>query len=267
MAPELAPIIELRSWYEGNSLKHKDLARSLNLSPQQLANLFSGRNQPTGKQLLTVLQFLRTNMTTEPIKTLAAAKEKIEALTAELARRAPAKITAPVGAFAPPASAATWMPPVVAKTATPPLTAWENEVARAHTARTANLSSLPIELQSADQLRSMLAVEKDASKRFAIYEQIKSLGGPKADSAQAPAFDTEKDLKNFKSMEVATVPPPKRLPESANTPVKIQAILDVTVLDPDLLSMLGNPVHTPLQRGTIYDEVKKRRALAEGPLV
>jgi hypothetical protein len=44
MPPELAPVIELRPWYESHSLKHKDLARSLNISPQQLAELFSGRN-------------------------------------------------------------------------------------------------------------------------------------------------------------------------------------------------------------------------------
>jgi hypothetical protein len=48
---------------------------------------------------------------------------------------------------------------------------------------------------------------------------------------------------------------------SADTPVKIQAILDDIVLDPDLLSMLSNPVHSPLQRSMIYSEVKKRRAI------
>jgi hypothetical protein len=57
--------------------------------------------------------------------------------------------------------------------------------------------------------------------------------------------------------------PRKALPPEANTPVLVQRILDVTALD-DLLSMLGNPIHTPLQRTLIYEEVKKVRSLAAG---
>ena len=87
MPPELAPIIELRAWYENHALKHKDLARSLNLSPQQLSELFSGRNQPTGTQVLAILEFLKENMTTvDQPKTLTAAKDRIAELTAELER-------------------------------------------------------------------------------------------------------------------------------------------------------------------------------------
>src|ERR1700732_3930953 len=86
MPPELAPIMELRAWFESHSLKHKHLAQSLNISPQQLAELFSGRNQPTGTQVLAIIEFLRTNnMTTvDQPKTLTAALDRIEVLSAEI---------------------------------------------------------------------------------------------------------------------------------------------------------------------------------------
>jgi len=107
MPPELAPIIELRAWYENHDLKHKDLARSLNISPQQLAELFSGRNQPTGTQVLAIVEFLMTNnMTTvDQPKTLTAALDRIEVLTAELKELKAAKATTlpPVTVQKPPA--------------------------------------------------------------------------------------------------------------------------------------------------------------------
>jgi hypothetical protein len=106
MPPELAPIIELRAWYEGHSVKHKHLAQSLNLSPQQLAELFSGRNQPTGTQVLTIIEFLRTNnMTVDQPKTLTAALDRIEVLTAELKELKATKATTlpPVTVQKPPA--------------------------------------------------------------------------------------------------------------------------------------------------------------------
>lgn len=73
-------------------------------------------------------------------------------------------------------------------------------------------------------------------------------------------FDPEKVDPSFKKMEDTKPVPLKRLPESANTPVAIQKILDLTVLE-DLVSMLDNPEHSPLQRGMIYTEIKRRRSL------
>ena len=54
--------------------------------------------------------------------------------------------------------------------------------------------------------------------------------------------------------------PKKALPPEANTPFLIGEILKVTSFD-DLLSMLDNPVHTPIQQSAIYKEVKARRQL------
>jgi hypothetical protein len=122
MPPDLAPIIELRAWYENHSVKHKHLAQSLKLSPQQLAELFSGRNQPTGAQMLAIIEFLRTNtMTTvDQPKTLTAALDRIEVLTAELKELKAAQTTtvAPVSVPKPPAATVT--PPIAPAPTQPP---------------------------------------------------------------------------------------------------------------------------------------------------
>ena len=82
MPPELAPIIALRTWYENHDTKQKDLAAALGLSPQQLAELFSGRNKPTGVQLLKIQDFLNVQtMNSQPApKTLYEAKEQLLAM-------------------------------------------------------------------------------------------------------------------------------------------------------------------------------------------
>lgn len=54
-------VTDLRAWYEDNDMSQKDLARTLNLSPQQLAEIFARRNQPTGEQVLKIQEFLRRN--------------------------------------------------------------------------------------------------------------------------------------------------------------------------------------------------------------
>jgi transcriptional regulator with XRE-family HTH domain len=102
-----------------------------------------------------------------------------------------------------------------------------------------------------------------------LRSQLKA-GGPKAATgptpnpppAQAPPIDPASDP-GFKKMEQTKAPPAKLLPASADTPVLIQRILDVTNLD-DLLSMLGNRAHSSLQTSCIYSEVKSRRALLAG---
>lgn len=76
---------------------------------------------------------------------------------------------------------------------------------------------------------------------------------------QTPApIKTGNMVENRRPAEKAPVK--KALPPEANTPVLIQRILDVTTLD-DLLSMLGNNVHTKVQQACIYTEVRKRRSI------
>jgi transcriptional regulator with XRE-family HTH domain len=93
-------IIDLRAWYEDHDVSQKNLARKLYLSPQQLSEIFAGRNRPTGDQVLRIQEFLRTNdMKTDFIdprtkprptasnpgpKTLTEARERIEVLEAQL---------------------------------------------------------------------------------------------------------------------------------------------------------------------------------------
>lgn len=228
-------------------------------------------------------------MTTDEPKTLSLAKDRIAELTAELAQLKTGKASTgpPATIQKPPAVTVTQpsipKPPVTQPNVPAPsaktMTAWEKEVARAHSVATANLSSKPLADQTVEELRSALNAEKDPSVRFAIYgflqkrkAEIDELkrnplaqsqqrnSGPQLSNDQAPPVDPAASP-TWQAVEERHAPPPKSLPASADTPVLIQKILDVTVLDPDLLSMLSNPVHTPLQRSMIYSEVKKRRAI------
>jgi hypothetical protein len=106
--------------------------------------------------------------------------------------------------------------------------------------------------------------EMAAFKRNPLARQAKRKVEPKLADDQAPPFNPEKDLPNFKKLEVTPAPPPKSLPSSANTPVLIQKILDVTNFE-DLSSMLGNPALSKLQTACVYAEVQNRRAIASDP--
>jgi transcriptional regulator with XRE-family HTH domain len=97
-------VTDLRAWYEDQrDLSQKNLARKLYLSPQQLSEIFAGRNRPTGDQVLRIQEFLQTNdmkspstyldprttprsTTNDPLqpKSLGQAKEMIEDLRAQL---------------------------------------------------------------------------------------------------------------------------------------------------------------------------------------
>jgi hypothetical protein len=99
-----ALVTDLRAWYEDQrDLSQKSLARKLYLTPQQLSELFAGRNRPTGEQVLRIQEFLRINnmkssstyidprATPRPTtsnpgqpKSLGQAKEMIEDLRAQL---------------------------------------------------------------------------------------------------------------------------------------------------------------------------------------
>jgi hypothetical protein len=186
----LAPIIELRSWYESHDLKHKNLAKLLNLSPQQLSELFSGRNNPTGLQLLAILEFLRTNnMTTvdEP-KTLGSAKDLIQSLREELNELKGGKATLPIGSTQIP-PAVTVTPPIAPKQPTP-LPVASTPPAAINDRGTGMIfhPGPPLtELSPIDRLRVELNNTKDAAKRAALYRQIKTLSrGPKLTNDQAP---------------------------------------------------------------------------------
>jgi transcriptional regulator with XRE-family HTH domain len=116
MAPDLTKelVTELRAWYEDQrDLSQKNLARKLYLTPQQLSEIFAGRNRPTGEQVLRIQEFLRTNnmrididprtklrptaSNPEQPKSLGRAREMIEDLRAQLKGGAPlpAKPAAP----------------------------------------------------------------------------------------------------------------------------------------------------------------------------
>jgi hypothetical protein len=93
-------VTDLRAWYEDQrDLSQKNLARKLYLTPQQLSELFAGRNRPTGDQVLRIQEFLRVNnmrididprtkprqaATNPGPKTLTEARERIEVLEAQL---------------------------------------------------------------------------------------------------------------------------------------------------------------------------------------
>jgi DNA-binding transcriptional regulator YdaS (Cro superfamily) len=112
------------------------------------------------------------------------------------------------------------------------------------------------------------AKEQLAAARQTIAQlQSQRAAGPTPNPApaRAPPFDPA-SVPGFKpTWERQRPEPPKQLPESAITPVLIQKLLDVTST-PDLSSMLGFVGHSPLQRGMIYGEIKKRRSMESGNL-
>jgi plasmid maintenance system antidote protein VapI len=50
----------MRAWCEAHGIKHKDLAKLLDISPQGVTEIFKGRNQPTGEQALAMMELLKT---------------------------------------------------------------------------------------------------------------------------------------------------------------------------------------------------------------
>jgi transcriptional regulator with XRE-family HTH domain len=86
------------------------------------------------------------------------------------------------------------------------------------------------------------------------------MGDPGSDPVYPPARTAGGDQPNTNEMESGPAAPSKALPVTANTPVLIQKILDVTTLD-DLRLLLNNPAHTPTQQACIYSEIRKRRDL------
>jgi transcriptional regulator with XRE-family HTH domain len=201
-------ITDLRAWYEDHDVSQKNLARKLYLTPQQLSELFAGRNRPTGDQVLRIQEFLRTNMRTDYIdprtkprptasnpgpKTLTEARERIEVLEA--------------------------------------------------------------------QLRGSGTAPKPAAPASPTGKAKAAAGDPGADPTYPPVGTPGADRLAPTPMPVG-VPAVKKaaLSEAAVSPVLCQRELDVADFE-TVLSMLGNPIHNPMQQACIYAEVKKRRAL------
>jgi transcriptional regulator with XRE-family HTH domain len=127
-------VIDLRAWYEDNDVSQKNLARKLYLTPQQLSEIFAGRNRPTGEQVLRIQEFLRTNnMKTDYLdprtkpqqaasnpgpKTLTEAKERIEILEAQI-RLAAKPAVVPASPIAKAAAAGADAPPPFPPITTP----------------------------------------------------------------------------------------------------------------------------------------------------
>jgi len=49
---------ELKTWCDTNRVKQVELARMLGVTPQGVTEWFKGRNQPTGEQVLAMLEIL-----------------------------------------------------------------------------------------------------------------------------------------------------------------------------------------------------------------
>jgi len=44
---------------KNHNVKHKELAEKLGIAPQGMTEIFKGRNQPTGEQVLVMLELLK----------------------------------------------------------------------------------------------------------------------------------------------------------------------------------------------------------------
>jgi plasmid maintenance system antidote protein VapI len=62
MSPERTRrlLAETLAWLKLNQVKQKDLAKMLDMSPQQLTDIFKNRTQLTGEQVLTLQEIIKT---------------------------------------------------------------------------------------------------------------------------------------------------------------------------------------------------------------
>jgi transcriptional regulator with XRE-family HTH domain len=87
-------VAALRTWYHAGGMRQKDLAAALALSPQSLNEILAGRNQPTGDQIVRIIEFMKTLDSKSPAigrdpsqpQTLAQAKEMLSAAREQLAQ-------------------------------------------------------------------------------------------------------------------------------------------------------------------------------------
>jgi transcriptional regulator with XRE-family HTH domain len=62
MSPERTDrlIAEVKAWCQRNKVKKKDLAAILEMTPQALNDVLSGRNQPSGEKVLHLQEIINT---------------------------------------------------------------------------------------------------------------------------------------------------------------------------------------------------------------
>jgi hypothetical protein len=176
MPPERSKqlVYELDAWYRSHTVRQKDLAAALELSPQGLNEILALRNRPSGETALRIVEFLKSkNMTTDKPKTLTAALDQIEALTAELAQLKAGKATTPTGTVQmPPAVTATL--PIAPKPPAPLPVAPPAATNSRGTEMVFNPGPPLSEMTEIDRLRVELNAEKDQTKRQVLYRKIKA---------------------------------------------------------------------------------------------
>jgi plasmid maintenance system antidote protein VapI len=52
-------VSQMREWAKTHNVKSKDLAEMLGISPQGMTEIFKGSNQPTGEQVLVMLELTK----------------------------------------------------------------------------------------------------------------------------------------------------------------------------------------------------------------
>jgi plasmid maintenance system antidote protein VapI len=52
-------VSQMRECAKAHNVKSKDLAEMLGISPQGTTEIFKGRNQPTGEQVLVMLELMK----------------------------------------------------------------------------------------------------------------------------------------------------------------------------------------------------------------
>jgi transcriptional regulator with XRE-family HTH domain len=126
------------------------------------------------------------------------------------------------------------------------------------------IDSLQMRIKQLEQAQPNAAAAspgKPASVPASAKAKAQPAGGdPGSDPTYPPTGTPGASRPNKTEMESGPAAPSKALSVTANTPVLIQKILDVTTLD-DLRLLLNNPAHTPTQQACIYAEIKKRRDL------
>ena len=49
----------MRKWAKTHNVKNTELAEMLGITPQGMTEIFKGRNQPTGEQVLLMLELMK----------------------------------------------------------------------------------------------------------------------------------------------------------------------------------------------------------------
>ena len=52
-------VADIEKWAKAKNLKNKELAEMLGITPQGITEIFMGRNQPTGEQVLVMLELMK----------------------------------------------------------------------------------------------------------------------------------------------------------------------------------------------------------------